>query len=634
MSPRTRLYFTSAVNRIFHKAGILAENERTSGENNIKNSEVEFGTFTPVSISIYHFLAALFTEEESHLQDFFSKYKLSPDLWHAKFPELVFLSELLAKKQKNVNSSVKQRLTENSKLDTPLSFSLENAIQHAAAEFSFQEPLEISSDLIFYGLAKTAPDISEFLNEHHISHETLYTYITHIHHYENTALSIPEIHMSDSKIKDVSHQETEITASSEINESSQSKKTEEPPLQKTRDDSLPVCEFQEIHAPKIQIKFYRLLDAAADRAGEALRVLEDYVRFILDDGFLSREMKNMRHLLAEEISRLSMTIRLTCRDTLTDVGTQISTKSEFYRENVFHVLTANFSRLQESLRSLEEFSKISFPESSKVYEALRYQSYTLQKAVFFSARNNSSFRVSENFSSKKTSLTEHADLLRQRLSQAKLYILTDGASDEESFRKRIDACITSGTDILQLRDKKAEDQHLLHLAKIIRTRISELNATTIFIMNDRPDIAMLAGADGVHVGQEELSIRDIRTLCGPEKLIGLSTHTLSQAHNALLAGADYIGVGPTFPSSTKTFTNFPGLELLRNVAAEIRLPAFAIGGISLNNLEQVISAGFTRVAISSAVTLQKTENEITDTIKAIKNILEISAPTFPVSDTQ
>ena len=102
---------------------------------------------------------------------------------------------------------------------------------------------------------------------------------------------------------------------------------------------------------------------------------------------------------------------------------------------------------------------------------------------------------------------------------------------------------------------------------------------TLFIINDRPDLAALARADGVHVGQEELSVKDARSIVGPETLVGVSTHSIEQARQAVLDGANYIGVGPTFPSGTKQFEQFPGVELLRAVAAEIRLPAFAIGGI-------------------------------------------------------
>jgi len=120
-------------------------------------------------------------------------------------------------------------------------------------------------------------------------------------------------------------------------------------------------------------------------------------------------------------------------------------------------------------------------------------------------------------------------------------------------------------------------------------------------MNDRPDLAVLARADGVHVGQEELSVKDARTMVGPEALIGVSTHSIEQARQAVLDGANYLGVGPVFPSGTKHFDRFPGVELLRAVTAEIRLPVFAIGGIGLNNLAEVLQTGIRRIAVSGAV---------------------------------
>ena len=120
-------------------------------------------------------------------------------------------------------------------------------------------------------------------------------------------------------------------------------------------------------------------------------------------------------------------------------------------------------------------------------------------------------------------------------------------------------------------------------------------------MNDRPDVAVLARADGVHLGQEDATVKDARRILGPDGLIGVSTHSIEQARAAVLDGASYIGVGPTFASGTKQFSQFTGTELLRSVRAEIQLPAFAIGGITMENLPQVLAAGFTRVAVSGAI---------------------------------
>jgi thiamine-phosphate pyrophosphorylase len=121
------------------------------------------------------------------------------------------------------------------------------------------------------------------------------------------------------------------------------------------------------------------------------------------------------------------------------------------------------------------------------------------------------------------------------------------------------------------------------------------------IMNDRPDLALLSRANGVHVGQDELVVRDVKRIVGGQMLIGVSTHTIEQARQAVQDGANYIGCGPTFPSSTKQFEHFPGLDFLRQVAAEIALPAFAIGGITTANLSLVLATGFKRIAVGGAI---------------------------------
>ena len=124
-------------------------------------------------------------------------------------------------------------------------------------------------------------------------------------------------------------------------------------------------------------------------------------------------------------------------------------------------------------------------------------------------------------------------------------------------------------------------------------------------------------ADGVHLGQDDASVKDARSIVGPRKLIGVSTHSIEQARAAVLDGANYLGVGPTFPSTTKSFDAFPGISLLQQVSAEIRLPAFAIGGINPDNLPQVLAAGFTRAAVSSAVTGAKSPGKAAARMRAM-----------------
>jgi thiamine-phosphate pyrophosphorylase len=123
----------------------------------------------------------------------------------------------------------------------------------------------------------------------------------------------------------------------------------------------------------------------------------------------------------------------------------------------------------------------------------------------------------------------------------------------------------------------------------------------LFIMNDRPDIARLVGADGVHLGQTDLSVRDARRILGPHGIIGVSTHDLDQVKRAVHDRADYIGVGPTFPSATKQFHSLSGLEFVRAAVAETSLPAFVLGGVTAENVPLVVEAGAKRIAVSAAI---------------------------------
>jgi thiamine-phosphate pyrophosphorylase len=153
--------------------------------------------------------------------------------------------------------------------------------------------------------------------------------------------------------------------------------------------------------------------------------------------------------------------------------------------------------------------------------------------------------------------------------------------------------------MIQLREKHLDDRELIGRARILveRTRGSR----TVAIVNDRTDMAAVVGADGVHVGQEDLSVKDARAIVGTRALIGVSTHNIEQARAAVLEGANYLGAGPTFASRTKAFDDFAGLDYLREISNEIRLPTFAIGGITPENLPNVRAAGAGRIAVSSAI---------------------------------
>ncbi len=320
---------------------------------------------------------------------------------------------------------------------------------------------------------------------------------------------------------------------------------------------------------------YRILDAAANRAREGLRVVEDFVRFSLDDAHLSAVLKQCRHTLEERLSTIDPQALLASRDTQRDVGTDIHTVRERARSSPEHVVRASFKRVQEALRTLEEYSKVLSPDLGLDFGRLRYEIYTAEKAVLATRSS------------------------RDRLAGRDLYLLATEELCRAGSGPAIRDALAGGVGIVQVREKHMPDRKLLEHA--CRVREWTHAAGALFLMNDRPDLALLAEADGVHVGQDELQVREARRIVGPERLVGVSTHTIEQARQAVLDGADYIGVGPVFSTPTKNFTQLAGLDFVRQVAAEITLPWYAIGGINLETVESVVEAGARRVAVSGAL---------------------------------
>lgn len=351
-----------------------------------------------------------------------------------------------------------------------------------------------------------------------------------------------------------------------------------------------------------QNSFFRIVDAAVNRASEGVRVAEDVMRMHLNDRFLASQLKELRHDLAEQVGPLSQP-GIASRDSVGDVGRTIETASEYQRsdgagnvgQTSFEALViANLKRAQQAIRTLEELAKTqpsrASVQATKPIEQIRYRCYTIEKACRIALRSAMIF------------------------PKPSLYVLLDGCdgSDiggvgdlestthpaESRLAKTVKALIQAEVDFVQLRDKKLSDRQLITAGKMIAQLVRD--SGTRFIMNDRADLAVACGADGVHVGQDELGVADVRKIIGPTKIIGVSTHSMQQAKQAVVDGADYIGVGPIFPSQTKSFSKFVGLELVNEVCTEIGLPAFAIGGIDLGNIGQLAQAGCHRVAVTAA----------------------------------
>jgi thiamine-phosphate pyrophosphorylase len=321
----------------------------------------------------------------------------------------------------------------------------------------------------------------------------------------------------------------------------------------------------------------RILDAVGNRAREGLRVVEDIARFVLEDARLTEQLKCLRHEATLTLKRAARADLRGFRDAEHDVGAGRRSGSETPRKSLGDVITANFRRVQESFRTLEEVCKLADLQAARVFENLRYRAYTLEKAMAPAA----------------------AVRARRAEPAHALYVLVDGAASTDAFDARLEVLISAGARMFQLRDKRLSDRELLQRAAVLASRMADVGGCAI--VNDRPDLALLAGMDGVHVGQSEATVANVRRILGPGRLVGVSTHSSSQLNQAADEGADYAGVGPTFPSRTKEFDDFPGLELVRTAAATAAIPWYAIGGITPDNVCQVLDAGATRVAVSGAI---------------------------------
>lgn len=205
---------------------------------------------------------------------------------------------------------------------------------------------------------------------------------------------------------------------------------------------------------------------------------------------------------------------------------------------------------------------------------------------------------------------------RARLAAARLYLVCGSISDRStsdsspagstspSAESRalpdlLRAAIAGGVDIVQLREKHLPDEELVAVANAARALCERLGA--LLIVNDRPLVAREVGADGVHVGQEDMPVGEVRELVGPDLLIGLSTHAPAEI-DAVDAGLlDYIGVGPIHATPTKPGRPAVGLELIRHAAARAPVPFFAIGGLRTDNLSEALNAGATRVCVLRAI---------------------------------
>jgi thiamine-phosphate pyrophosphorylase len=317
----------------------------------------------------------------------------------------------------------------------------------------------------------------------------------------------------------------------------------------------------------VQSAVCRILDANLDRAREGLRIIEEWCRFGLNHSRLSDECKQLRQELA---SWHTPDLR-TARDTPGDPGTELTHPQEERRASLGTLLQANFCRVQEALRVVEEYGKLYNPTMGIAFKQMRYRVYTLESCLLGYQRH-------------------------QLLARSHLYLVT---SPMEGLLNVVEAALQGGLSLVQYRDKDTADLDRLEMARQLRQLCQQYGA--IFLINDRVDLALAVDADGVHLGQQDMPIAIARQLLGPQKIIGRSTTNPEEMQRAIQEGADYIGVGPVYETPTKAGKAPVGLEYIHHVAKNVSIPWFAIGGIDVNNIKEVINAGAQRVAVVRAI---------------------------------
>lgn len=333
---------------------------------------------------------------------------------------------------------------------------------------------------------------------------------------------------------------------------------------------------------------YRILDANLDRAREALRTIEEWCRFGLENLELCDRCKQMRQELAQwhnEEFRLA-------RNTPDDPATGLSHANEVSRADIKAVLRANMGRLQEALRVLEEYGKIVDPNLGESMKQMRYRVYTLESQLV----------ALESKREVNQEINNIGNIRRQKLQSASLYLVTMPVDDIVSI---VESALKGGVQIVQYRQKDGEDGTRFVIAQQLCDLCHRYDA--LFLVNDRVDIAIAVGADGIHVGQTDLPVSAVRQILNAnggdasQFIIGQSTTSPQELQIALNNEVDYVGVGPVHATPTKPNKAASGYEYVSYASANINIPWFAIGGIDENNLAEVIDSGAKGVAVVRAL---------------------------------
>jgi len=338
------------------------------------------------------------------------------------------------------------------------------------------------------------------------------------------------------------------------------------------------------------------IDANINRALEGIRVAEDCIRFIVRNKRISLALKQIRHDILDASKIFRRDILLSGRDVEKDTQKFIDTEDEKDRKSVIDIVNSNLHRSMEAVRSVEEFFKLVIREHAEnPFQRIRFNLYSIEKdIVSFVSRD-----------------------AKKKYFKSSLYAILDSSFViNNAYLETAKRFIDGGASVIQLRMKKHPTRTILSTAKEISSLCREKDV--LFIVNDYPEIAYLSGADGVHLGQDDLAVKDARSILPLHMIIGVSVHSVGEAEAETKNEPDYIAIGPVFDTSTKSENIIKGIgaDVLKQVVKSAEIPVVGIGGIDPARITQLKHSGCECYAVVSY--LYK-DNIIEDNCKKIIN---------------
>lgn len=307
-----------------------------------------------------------------------------------------------------------------------------------------------------------------------------------------------------------------------------------------------------------------------NRLSESLKLIEDFIRFSLENKSLLTQIRALRHSFLRVKRSPRAAVFIEHRQSKIDLGRGARFDS-VKRSNSMQVITSNLARAKESARILEEVFKVCGPAESRIIKAIRFQIYDIEQ--------NIQQHIARQFNLQLYAIIDDTYVKKSKLNKVTRQLVRHGAT------------------MIQLRAKGLSDPQFLDYARTIRRNLE--GTSVVFIINDRVDIALACRAHGVHLGRDDVPVKTAREIIGDFRIIGASARTLKQAVKAEKAGADYLGVGAVFKTPTKPDAQVCGLGTLRRISRRVSIPVVGIGGITDENYKRVLAAGAAGIAVSS-----------------------------------